>query len=223
MRRSTARPSAVTAPVTDWVPQSKPIWFTEYGFPSVNRAANQPNVFIDPKSSESFAPYYSNRSVDRVQQRAAIEATEEFWADPANNPVSPVYGGRMVERLFLWTWDARPYPWFPALTRVWSDGENYRLGHWIQGKVGNMRPHPPVSPTETPKASMRPRHFCRGSSWASATPSVRSASSRGPRPASSIASRARLPAPLPSRAAHGPRIRMPVLEGQLLPDTLGRR
>lgn len=128
-----------TGPATDWVPQSKPIWFTEYGFPSVNCAANQPNVFIDPKSSESFAPYYSNRSVDRVQQRAAIEATEEFWADPANNPISGVYGGRMVERLFLWTWDARPYPWFPALTRVWSDGENYRLGHWIQGKVGNMR------------------------------------------------------------------------------------
>jgi hypothetical protein len=128
-----------TGPATDWVPRSKPIWFTEYGFPSVNCAANQPNVFIDPKSSESFAPYYSNWSVDRVQQRAAIEATEEFWVDPANNPVSPIYGDRMVERLFVWTWDARPYPWFPALTRVWSDGTNYRLGHWIQGKVGNMR------------------------------------------------------------------------------------
>jgi len=65
-----ARVDAVpTGPVTPWVPRGKPIWFTEYGFPSVNGAANQPNVFIDPKSSESFALYYSNRSVDRVQQR----------------------------------------------------------------------------------------------------------------------------------------------------------
>jgi len=40
----------------------------------------------------------------------------------------------MAERKFLWTWDARPYPWFPALTEVWSDGENHRLDHWIQGR-----------------------------------------------------------------------------------------
>jgi hypothetical protein len=104
----------------------------------VNCATNQPNVFIDPKSSESFAPYYSNRAVDRVVQRAAIEATEEFWSDPANNPVSPLNGRAMVERRFVWCWDARPYPFFPALTNVWSDGENFRLGHWIEGKIGNM-------------------------------------------------------------------------------------
>ena len=127
-----------TEPATDWSPRIKPIWLTEYGFPSVNCATNQPNVFIDPKSSESFAPYYSNRAIDRVVQRAAIEATEEFWADPANNPASPVYGGSMVGRRFVWCWDARPYPFFPSLTNVWSDGENFRLGHWIEGKIGNM-------------------------------------------------------------------------------------
>ncbi len=126
-------------PATAWAPRSKPIWFTEYGFPTVNCATNQPNVFIDPKSAESFAPYYSNFGVDRVVQRAAIEATEEFWREPANNPVSPVYGGPMLERLLVWCWDARPYPWFPALTRVWADGTNYRLGHRVQGKIGNMR------------------------------------------------------------------------------------
>jgi hypothetical protein len=104
----------------------------------VNCATTHPNVFIDPKSSESFAPYYSNRAVDRVVQRAAIEATEEFWAEAANNPVSPLNGRAMVERRFVWCWDARPYPFFPALTNVWSDGENFRLGHWIEGKIGNM-------------------------------------------------------------------------------------
>lgn len=51
----------LTGPPTAWAPRSKPIWFTEYGVPSVNCATNQPNVFIDPKSSESFAPYYEPR------------------------------------------------------------------------------------------------------------------------------------------------------------------
>lgn len=72
-------------------------------------------------------------------QRAAIKGTEDFWRDPASNPVSPVYGGPMVGRRFLWCWDARPFPFFPALTSVWSDGDNYRLGHWVQGKIGNMQ------------------------------------------------------------------------------------
>ena len=41
---------------TAWTPESKPIWFTEYGFPSVDGATNQPNVFYDPTSSESYFP-----------------------------------------------------------------------------------------------------------------------------------------------------------------------
>ena len=35
-----------------------------------------------------------------------------------------------------WTWDARPYPFFPALTDVWTDGANWRLGHWLTGRLG---------------------------------------------------------------------------------------
>ena len=59
-------------------------------------------------------------------------------ARPANNPVSSVYGGRMVHvpECAAWTWDARPYPFFPALTDVWTDGANWRLGHWLTGRLG---------------------------------------------------------------------------------------
>gem|GEM_PF-659548 len=46
---------------TAWVPQSKPVWFTELGCPAIDRGTNQPNVFFDPKSSESFTPYFSRR------------------------------------------------------------------------------------------------------------------------------------------------------------------
>ena len=38
----------------------------------------------------------------------------------------------------LWAWDARPYPYFPRLTAVWSDGENWRLGHWLNGRLGSV-------------------------------------------------------------------------------------
>ncbi|MBD3763003.1 MAG: glycoside hydrolase/phage tail family protein, partial [Rhizorhabdus sp.] len=123
---------------TAWAPQSKPIWFTELGCPAIDRGTNQPNVFFDPKSSESFTPHFSRGWRDDAIQRAYLEATWLWWGVPANNPVSSVYGGRMVHvpECAAWTWDARPYPFFPALTDVWTDGANWRLGHWLTGRLG---------------------------------------------------------------------------------------
>jgi hypothetical protein len=123
---------------TGWVPQSKPIWFTELGCPAIDRGTNQPNVFVDPKSSESVTPYFSRGWRDDAIQRAYLEASSLWWGDAANNPVSAIYGGRMVHvpDCAAWTWDARPYPFFPGLTGVWSDGPNWRLGHWLTGRLG---------------------------------------------------------------------------------------
>jgi hypothetical protein len=123
---------------TEWVPESKPIWFTELGCPAIDRGTNQPNVFFDPKSSESFTPHFSRGWRDDAIQRAYLEATYLWWGEAANNPVSSVYGGRMVHvpECAAWTWDARPYPFFPALTDVWTDGANWRLGHWLTGRLG---------------------------------------------------------------------------------------
>ncbi|OYX23976.1 MAG: hypothetical protein B7Z10_10100 [Rhodobacterales bacterium 32-66-7] len=123
---------------TTWVPQSKPIRFTELGCPAIDRGTNQPNVFFDPKSSESFTPYFSRGWRDDAIQRAYLEASYLHWGDAANNPISAVYGGRMVHmpECAAWTWDARPYPFFPELTGVWTDGPNWRLGHWLTGRLG---------------------------------------------------------------------------------------
>lgn len=139
------RPGGVEAgSPTAWVPQSKPIWFTEVGCPAVDKGANQPNVFIDPKSAESLAPYFSRSVRDDLMQRRYIQAILGYF-DPANddyvagsNPVSGVYGGRMVDasRIFIYTWDARPYPAFPYALSVWADGGNWELGHWLTGRVG---------------------------------------------------------------------------------------
>ncbi len=133
------RPGGVrSAAPTAWVPESKPIRFTEFGCPAVDRGTNQPNVFVDPKSSESALPWFSRGWRDDAIQRAYLEATALYWADPANNPVSSLTGLPMIDTAdcAAWTWDARPHPFFPALTDVWSDGDNWRLGHWLTGRLG---------------------------------------------------------------------------------------
>ncbi len=125
---------------TSWVPRSKPVWFTELGCPAVDRGTNQPNVFFDPKSSESFLPHYSDGRRDDAVQQQYHRAMIAHWREPQNNPISPVYGGPMVDmaRAHVWAWDARPFPAFPALTDVWSDGPNWQLGHWITGRTASQ-------------------------------------------------------------------------------------
>lgn len=113
------------ATTTAWTAAMKKIWFTEFGFPSVDCCTNQPNVFYDASSSGSAFPYFSKGRVDIRAQRAALMATLEEWA-----------GSSIVEQTFIWTWDARPFPYWPDLTNVWSDGANWKTGHWIEGKLG---------------------------------------------------------------------------------------
>lgn len=126
-----------TAP-TAWVAGMKPVRFVEMGAPAVDKGANQPNVFYDPKSSESALPHFSDGSRDDMIQRRAIEAFYAHWSSEANNPGSSEYDGRMVpaDGIGLWAWDARPFPAFPARNDVWGDSENWRLGHWLNGRVG---------------------------------------------------------------------------------------
>ncbi|HEY0236560.1 MAG TPA: glycoside hydrolase/phage tail family protein [Afipia sp.] len=128
---------------TAWVPKSKPIWLTEIGCPAVDKGANQPSVFPDAKSSEGNIPYFSNGERDDLIQRRTLETMigafdPDFGGDDAHNPSSPVYGGRMVDvsGIHLWTWDARPYPVFPAASDVWSDAPNWQTGHWLTGRLG---------------------------------------------------------------------------------------
>ncbi|MEM1273863.1 MAG: glycoside hydrolase TIM-barrel-like domain-containing protein [Pseudomonadota bacterium] len=125
---------------TAWIPQSKPIWFTEIGCPAIDKGANQPNVFFDPKSSESEVPYFSNGRRDDVIQMQCLRAVTQYWAEEENNPISALYDGSMIDmdRIFAWSWDARPYPAFPSDTDRWSDGENYTTGHWISGRMSGQ-------------------------------------------------------------------------------------
>ncbi|WP_406649841.1 glycoside hydrolase/phage tail family protein [Aliisedimentitalea scapharcae] len=123
---------------TDWVPQSKPIWFTELGCASVDKGTNQPNKFLDPKSSESSLPKFSTGHRDDLIQRQYLKAVLGYWGEETNNPVSEVYAEPMIDmqNAFVWAWDVRPFPVFPNNRYLWSDGTNYARGHWLNGKVG---------------------------------------------------------------------------------------
>lgn len=123
---------------TDWRPGSKPIWFTELGCAAVDKGTNEPNKFLDPKSSESDLPIYSNGMRDDFIQVQYLKALLGYWGDPQVNPVSDVYDAPMIDlsNAFVWAWDARPYPTFPNLRSQWTDGENYARGHWLNGRSG---------------------------------------------------------------------------------------
>ncbi|WP_436399283.1 baseplate multidomain protein megatron [Roseobacter sp. S98] len=122
---------------TDWVPGSKPFWFTEYGCASIDKGTNQPNKFLDPKSSESSIPHFSTGARDDLMQMQYLRAMVSYWDNPANNPDASLYAGSMVDmdRAFVWAWDARPYPYFPNNADQWSDAANYARGHWVNGRT----------------------------------------------------------------------------------------
>ncbi len=150
-------------PSTKWIAQSKPITFAEYGFPTCDRCTNQPNVFYDPKSSESFTPYWSAwqpadgggyRPVqDDTLASLAREAIVEYWTSDGHNATSPA-GVKMIEPTFMcaWNWDARPFPVFP-ISAFWGDSPNWRAGTWIGGKGPSQ---PPSLPDAAPVIAQGP-------------------------------------------------------------------
>jgi hypothetical protein len=110
---------------TGWQAQSKPIRLSEIGFPALDKGGNSPNLFFDPKSSESALPPFSNGERDDVFQRAALSVALDFWSSQ-----------EAIEGSYVWAWDARPFPAFPVREDIWSDGANWAFGHWLNGRAG---------------------------------------------------------------------------------------
>ena len=117
---------------TAWQPKMKPIWFTELGFPSVDACSNQPNVFYDPTSIESYFPRGSRGQVNFLAQRQALNASFDFL----NYRCKLKENKELVPKRFVWCWDARPYPQWPDMLDVWQDGILWATGHWLNGKLG---------------------------------------------------------------------------------------
>lgn len=140
------RAGGVEIGATAFAPKAKPIWLTEIGVPAVDKGPNGPNVFPDPKSSESAYPPFSRGLRDDLAQASGVEAIIRRFDpghpdhDPAHNPISPLYGGPMVDpsQIAVWAWDARPFPAFPDFASVWADGANHETGHWITGRLEGL-------------------------------------------------------------------------------------
>lgn len=124
------RPGGVhAASATAWTPGMKPVRFVEIGCGAIDKGPNAPNRFLDPKSTESAVPWYSSGARDDRAQRACLSAYYAAYGETAFNP-------GMVEAMAVWCWDARPYPSFPQRSEVWGDSDNWRTGHWLNGRVG---------------------------------------------------------------------------------------
>ena len=125
---------------TAWVPQSKPIYFTELGCGAVDKGPNQPNVFPDRKSVENGIPYFSNGGRSDLAQHRFLQAHHQYWQDGDQNAYSSIYDGPMVDpgQLCTWAWDLRPFPDFPIEDEVWGDGVNWKCGHWLNGRLSGI-------------------------------------------------------------------------------------
>jgi hypothetical protein len=115
---------------TSWSPKMKKIWFTEFGFPSLHGASNTPNIFYNPASQSGGLPKSSNGTINFDLQALCIEASIEYWREKNEEHEG------IVDKMFLWCFDARPYPYYPLNLNIWSDGELHAPGHWVNGKLG---------------------------------------------------------------------------------------
>jgi GTA TIM-barrel-like domain/Conserved hypothetical protein 2217 (DUF2460) len=144
-------------PQTEWVIQSKPIVFTEYGFPSNDKCTNQPNIFFSAGSTESGTAFWSVwqhadgdnwlPKPDQNLQLLALQAFYEYWFVDGHNATSAA-GITMIEPAFcsVWNWDARPFPTFPQLSSVWGDAGSWQTGNWLNGKGPFVMPPVPDQP-----------------------------------------------------------------------------
>ena len=110
---------------TAWTSSMKPVRLSEIGFAAVDKAGNAPNLFLDPKSSESDLPPYSAGTRDDVMQARLLAAVLPHFE-----------AGDLVEAAHVWAWDGRPFPAWPLRQDVWGDGPNWTRGHWLNGRSG---------------------------------------------------------------------------------------
>ena len=112
------RPATPTA----WVPRSKADLVHRTRLPGRRQGAEPAECLSRPEidakalrriSRAAAAPISRSGASRGACRRTGIPAAPSFEA--AHNPLSPVYGGRMVDasRCYVWAWDARPFPAFP--------------------------------------------------------------------------------------------------------------
>ena len=145
---STGRAASRRAAPTAWVPRREADLVHRARLPGGRQGRQPAQRLPRPEIVGERDPLLSRpASATTSCSGASSRRCSRYWDadDPdhvaGSNPVSGVYGGRMVRqsRTHLWTWDARPFPAFPYLLDVWADGENWETGHWLTGRLGARR------------------------------------------------------------------------------------
>ena len=101
---------------TSWVPNSKPIVFSEFGSRSVDRATDAPWLY------GQNLPQNSNGKVDNIMQIVTIRAFLEHMKE-----------SNFIGEGFCYGYDSRGRWWH----KIFADGNQYDTGHWIDGKIVN--------------------------------------------------------------------------------------
>lgn len=120
---------------TAWQPRTKPIWLMQIGCPAVEKGANDP----EPKAHGAELPMSSRGGRDDLMQVQYLRAVFDHYGDDANNPISDVFDGRMIDpsRMHAASWEPRPYPFWPGNQTAWDDGGSYVTGTALNGRASN--------------------------------------------------------------------------------------
>ena len=124
--------------------RSKPVWLMEMRLPG-GRQGREPAQRVRRSEERGERAAVFLRRTPRRSHAAALSAGADRGARSRSSrracrgsiPLPRVYGGRMVDtgRIHVYAWDARPFPAFPDDTATWGDGANWRLGHWLNGRL----------------------------------------------------------------------------------------
>ena len=113
-----------------------------------------------------------------------------------------------LDRMHVYAWDARPYPAFPADTDAWGDGANWRLGHWLTGRIASAplaaRCAPSSPTTASPPTTPARSTACSAASSSTASCPRARRSSRWSSPSSSTRARAAAASSSPTAAPPSP-------------------
>ena len=108
---------------TDWVPNSKKIYFAEVGCPSIDSGATEPNLFFDPKAVQGGLPKGTTLTVCNTVQLFYYKSI-----------VDNAHDGNLPLREFsLWNIDSRPlFTLMGSGRSFWDDGYRIPVGHWMK-------------------------------------------------------------------------------------------
>lgn len=125
---------------TAWTPYLKSFRFVEFGLPAIDKGTNQPDAtsaaLILASLNYTTLPYYSTGNTDSTMQMTALNAFITYWQ--TQNDYGGIHNNALIDMsiVSVFCWEARPWPWYPALTNMWLDDFNYATGYAINGKEG---------------------------------------------------------------------------------------